>query len=88
MRTNIEIDDELMKQAMKATGAATKRSAIDNALRSLVAMRLHERKVEETFRLQECERKQAEQEGRLDQWHAQLVEKGNWPEVTSDADEC
>jgi len=36
MRTNIEIDDELMKQAMKASGAATKRAVVEDALRLLV----------------------------------------------------
>ena len=38
MRTNIEIDDELMSQAMAATGAATKKAAVDEALRLLVRL--------------------------------------------------
>lgn len=33
MRTNIEIDDELMASAMKATGLKTKRETVDHALR-------------------------------------------------------
>jgi Arc/MetJ family transcription regulator len=86
MRTNIEIDDRLMRQAMKATGATTKRAAIDSALRKLVALKLHEQKVDEVFRLQEIARKKAAQEGRLHEWHAELVKKGNWPEYPSDAD--
>jgi len=36
MRTNIDIDDKLMKQAMKATGAMTKKAAVEAALRRLV----------------------------------------------------
>ena len=36
MRTNIEIDDELMKQAMQSTGAPTKRAAVEAGLRLLV----------------------------------------------------
>jgi len=36
MRTNIEIDDKLMKQAMKATGAPTKKAAVEAALRQTV----------------------------------------------------
>jgi Arc/MetJ family transcription regulator len=88
MRTNIEIDDKLMREAMKATGAPTKRAAIDKALRKLVALKLHEQKVDEVFRLQEIARKRAEREGRLDEWHAELVKQGNWPEFASDADEC
>lgn len=36
MRTNIEIDDELMAEAMKAIGARTKREAVETALRETV----------------------------------------------------
>lgn len=35
-RTNVVIDDRLIRQAMKITGAKTKREAIDIALRRLV----------------------------------------------------
>ncbi len=35
-RTNVVIDDRLIRQAMKVTGAKTKREAIDIALRRLV----------------------------------------------------
>ncbi|HVZ85243.1 MAG TPA: type II toxin-antitoxin system VapB family antitoxin [Terracidiphilus sp.] len=40
MRTNIDIDDKLMKQAMKATGAATKKAAVEAAFR--LAIQLHQ----------------------------------------------
>lgn len=33
MRTNIDIDDELLAEAMKATGQKTKKGAIEEALR-------------------------------------------------------
>jgi Arc/MetJ family transcription regulator len=36
MRTNIEIDDRLIRDAMRKTGARTKRAAVDAALRLLV----------------------------------------------------
>jgi Arc/MetJ family transcription regulator len=39
MRTNIDIDDKLMKQAMKATGASTKKSTVDAALRLAVRLK-------------------------------------------------
>ena len=39
MRTNIEIDDELMRQAMRRSGAPTKKAAVDAALRLLVQTR-------------------------------------------------
>jgi Arc/MetJ family transcription regulator len=39
MRTNIEIDDELMKKAMRASKLATKRGVVEEALRLLVQTR-------------------------------------------------
>jgi Arc/MetJ family transcription regulator len=36
MRTNIEIDDELMQQAMRRSGAPTKKAAVEQALRLLI----------------------------------------------------
>jgi len=36
MRTNIDIDDDLMRQAMKDSGATTKRAAVETALRLLI----------------------------------------------------
>lgn len=36
MRTNIEIDEELMAEAMKATGLKTKRATIEEALRRVI----------------------------------------------------
>jgi len=43
MRTNIEIDDTLMQQALRATGAKTKREAVELGLRTLVQLRGQER---------------------------------------------
>ena len=39
-RTNIEIDDELVAEAMRRFGLKTKREAVDLALRRLVGPRL------------------------------------------------
>ena len=39
MRTNIVIDDALMNAAMKASGAATKREAVELGLQALVRLR-------------------------------------------------
>jgi Arc/MetJ family transcription regulator len=36
MRTNIEIDDELMAAAMAATGLASKKATVEEALRQVV----------------------------------------------------
>lgn len=39
MRTNIEIDDHLMRQAMKSSKERTKRATVEAALRLLVQTR-------------------------------------------------
>ena len=36
MRTNIELDDDLLAEAMEATGVPTKRATVEEALRKLV----------------------------------------------------
>lgn len=38
MRTNIVIDDKLLDEAMKATGARTKREAVELGLQALVQL--------------------------------------------------
>lgn len=38
MRTNIEIDDELLSQAMNAAGLSTKRATVEEGLRVLVRL--------------------------------------------------
>jgi Arc/MetJ family transcription regulator len=36
MRTNIDIDDNLMRQAMRSSGARTKRAVVEEGLRLLI----------------------------------------------------
>ena len=43
MRTNIDIDDKLLSDAMKATGASTKREVVELGLASLVTLKKQER---------------------------------------------
>ena len=38
MRTNIEIDDVLMREAQKASGHATKKQTVEEALRLMIRM--------------------------------------------------
>lgn len=38
MRTNIEIDDQLIAEAMAATGVKTKREAVERGLETLVRL--------------------------------------------------
>ena len=39
MRTNIDIDDRLMQQAMRSSDAGTKRAVVEEALRLLIQTR-------------------------------------------------
>lgn len=42
MRTNIDIDDDLMARAQKVTGLATKKAAVEEGLRLLVQLKEQE----------------------------------------------
>ena len=42
MRTNIVIDDKLMKDTLRATGVKTKREAVELGLRTLLRLRQQE----------------------------------------------
>ena len=42
MRTNIVIDDDLLEGAMRATGAKTKREAVELGLASLIRLKAQE----------------------------------------------
>ena len=48
MRTNIEIDDQLIERALKATGLPTKRAVVEEGLRLLVKLR-GQAKLRESF---------------------------------------
>lgn len=38
MRTNIEIDDELLEQALRLTGLKTKRAVVEQGLQTLIRL--------------------------------------------------
>lgn len=42
MRTNIEIDDKLMSDALKATGLQTKKEAVELGLKTLIKLKKQE----------------------------------------------
>jgi Arc/MetJ family transcription regulator len=42
MRTNIEIDDDLMTRALRVSGLKTKRAAVEEGLRVLIKLREQE----------------------------------------------
>jgi Arc/MetJ family transcription regulator len=58
--TNIEIDENLIKECIKTTGIKTRKSLIDHALRELL-------RHENQFRILELKGK-IEWEGNLDEW--------------------
>lgn len=43
MRTNLEIDGDLMRQALAASGLCTKRAVVEKALRLLLRLKQQER---------------------------------------------
>jgi Arc/MetJ family transcription regulator len=43
MRTNIEIDDRLMKKVMRGSGARTKKAAVETAMRLYVQLQDQEK---------------------------------------------
>jgi Arc/MetJ family transcription regulator len=43
MRTNIVIDDQLIAEAMRLSGATTKRQAVEESLRLMVRLKRQER---------------------------------------------
>jgi Arc/MetJ family transcription regulator len=48
MRTNIEIDDNLMRDAQKVCGYATKKQTVEQALRLMIRLR-RQREVDTAF---------------------------------------
>lgn len=42
MRTNLEIDDQLMQDALRASGAQSEREAVELALRTLIQLHAQE----------------------------------------------
>ena len=48
MRTNIDIDDALMTEAQKASGHATKKQTVEQALRLMIRLR-RQQEVDVTF---------------------------------------
>ena len=52
MRTNVVLDDVLVREALALTGARTKRELLDMALRELVRLRRKKRLVELAGKIQ------------------------------------
>jgi len=48
MRTNIDIDDTLIEEAMRATGLTTKRATVEEALRRVVTSNRRQQAIADT----------------------------------------
>jgi Arc/MetJ family transcription regulator len=70
MRTNIDIDDELMREAMAATGIATKKGAVEAALRRLVEIRADEAARKEAVLQRRGQNGQTTEDDWLEKWLA------------------
>ncbi len=75
MRTNIDIDDKLMKQAMKATGASTKKAAVEAALRKVVQLKRQEGIKKFRGKVQWAGDLDAMREGRFINWEEEFKKK-------------
>jgi len=49
MRTNIEIDDKIMQEAMRSGGFKTKKETVETALKAFSRQRKSQRKILELF---------------------------------------
>jgi Arc/MetJ family transcription regulator len=87
MRTNIEIDDELMRKAMAATGTTTKKAAVEASLRILIEVKARESASDEAFRQQSEARLAAIREGRFEEWWAELQKTGTRVEEPAHANQ-
>ena len=68
MRTNIEIDDELMKQAMESSGATTKKAVVEQALQLMVRVKKQEESLTSMFGILKSQ-KEFERPAGKDKWH-------------------
>jgi len=76
MRTNIDIDDKLMKQAMKAANAATKKATVEAALRQMIRLKRQEGIRKWRGRIQWDGDIAAMREGRTFDWERRRKEAG------------
>lgn len=81
MRTNIDIDADLLKQAMKATGTTTKKAAVEASLRKVLELDARKGILKWRGKIQWEGDLNTMRESRFPQWH------GTSPEpVTEDQD--
>jgi len=75
MRTNIDIDDELMRQAMKASEETTKKAAVEKALRLMIRLKAQEGIKKLRGKVKWEGDLDAMREGRFLDWEPDLLQK-------------
>jgi Arc/MetJ family transcription regulator len=75
MRTNIEIDDELMRQAAAASGKLTKKAVVEEALRLVVQLKRQEAIRELFGKVEWVGDLDAMREGRFVNWDEERVQE-------------
>lgn len=76
MRTNIDIDDKLLKQAMKATGTSTKKAAVEASLQRVVELSERQSILRWFGKIDWDGDLNAMREGRLPEWETAQRQKG------------
>lgn len=79
MRTNIEIDDKLMRAAMKATGATTKKAAVEAAMRLTIQLHRQGEAIRKLRGLGWEGNLDEMREGRFPDWDGQTRQKQGKP---------
>jgi Arc/MetJ family transcription regulator len=74
MRTNIDIDDELMQKAMAATGTTTKKAAVEACMRRAVQLKAQEGILKWRGKLQWEGDLEVSREGRFLDWGSEPKE--------------
>jgi len=75
MRTNIDIDDELMRQAMKASEETTKKAVVEKALRLMISLKAQEGIKKLRGKVKWEGDLDAMREGRFLDWEPDLLQK-------------
>lgn len=79
MRTNIDVDKELLEQAMRVTGATTKRAAVEAALRLTVQLKNQEKILDLFGKVQWDGDLDVMRQSRFSEWGEELVQRKEAP---------
>jgi Arc/MetJ family transcription regulator len=75
MRTNIDIDDELMRQAMAASKETTKKAVVEKALRLMISLKAQEGIKKLRGKVKWEDDLDAMREGRFLHWEPDVVQQ-------------